>query len=205
MEFYASLSVSFLTCLVGIIVSIITSKKSDKDKKANRILWFIVLLMIFGMIYSNFMLYKVVKPIDADDCEYNEIRNEDYLYTIKIPDFMIADENNYFQEQRFSYGNVDLVVKAKVYEDNIPYEFTRNYIFDNFDGAILLDYNELESDGWYVLSVKTDNRCHYRKCMVNDEKNIVRMFTLSIPASQIKMYSDVIDKIEDSFRTIRQK
>ena len=204
MEFYTSLSVSFLTCLVSVIVSIITSKGPLKGKKiSNSIIWLVILLMMFGMIYSNVMLYRTVKPINADNCEYIEIKNEDYLYTIKIPDFMIADENNYEREQRFSYGNVDLVVKAKIYEENIPYEFTRDYIFDNFDGAILLDYNELEHEGWYVLSVKTNDRCHYRKCMVNEKKNSVRMFTFSVPVGQIEMYSSVIDKIEESFRTLR--
>lgn len=202
MEFYASLSVSFFTCLAGIIVSIITSKGKLK-KFSSGIVWIVTLIMTIGMVYSNVMFYRVAKPIDAEDCKYKAIESEQYLYTINIPEFMIADENNYEREQRFSYGNADLVVKAGSYDETIPYEFTRNYIFDNFDGAVLLDYNELDTKGWYVLSVKTNNRCHYRKCMVNEENKVVRMFTLSVPSGQIEMYSGVIDKIEESFRTLR--
>jgi len=204
MEFYASLSVSFFTCLAGIVVSIITSTGKLQNKKiSSGIVWIVTLIMTIGMICSNMMLYRVAKPVDADDCKYKAVISEEYLYTINIPEFMIADENNYEREQRFSYGNADLVVKARNYGENIPYEFTRNYIFDNFDGAVLLDYNELNTEGWYVLSVKTNNRCHYRKCIVNEENRIVRMFTLSIPSGQIEMYSGVIDKIEESFRTLR--
>ena len=204
MEFYASLSVSIVTCLVSIIVSIITSNKSKKNETVSKIvIWTIIIIMTLGMGYTNFMLYKAVRPIDADGFTYNELRNEDYIYTIKVPSFMVADENNYAMEQRFNYGNADLVVKSRRYDGNIPYEFTRNYMLDCFDGAILLDYNQLDSEGWYVLAVKTNERMHYRKCLVNDKEKIIRMFTLSIPASQIEMYADIIDQIEESFKTIR--
>ena len=118
MEFYASLSVSFFTCLAGILVSFVPSK--GKFKKISKgIGWIVILIMTVGLIYSNAMLYRVTKPINADDCEYKKITSEEYLYTINIPEFMIADENNYEREQRFSYGNADLIVKARSYNENI--------------------------------------------------------------------------------------
>jgi len=198
MGFDISLIISTLFSILGIICGILGAKNS---KKAHYAVYSILTLMILGFIFINCLFYLSNKFIDPNDYQYVTITNDDFKYTIQYPEFLKEDRHNDNMDKRFYNGGVELIISARHFENEIPYDFTKNYLNDTYKGTVLLDIDNLDSKGWYVIEVQNDTRCHYRKCMVNRENSIVRMYTLSVPSQQAERYYKLIDKIEESFRT----
>jgi len=196
--------VTILLLIIGLIFTVDEFTK----KKIKKACFYIVATVaisiatnyIWDMISFNSDEINKLINIDTTNVIYNEITNEEYLYKIKIPGFLDADNTNDAMDKRFNLDGIELVIKARKYLGEIPYDFTREYMLESFDGTVLLDYNQLSSEGWYVISIKTDKRFHYRKCILSEVDNLVRMFTFSVPVTEMEKYYEIIDVIENSFR-----
>ncbi len=199
--------------IIGTVFTIDKWRRAGIKKAIRYAIGTIILSVAANFIYDSISTQNTVnikedeiqieaQIVDLNNVTYEEVLNEKCFYSIKVPDFLKPDKYNGDIDQRYYNGNVELLIKAREYVTGIPHDFTREYMLESFDGTVLLDFNQFEKDDWYVLSIKTDKRWHYRKCMLNEDEKIVRMFTFSCPANEQDNYSGVVDIIEDSFKPL---
>lgn len=140
---------------------------------------------------------------------FNNRSSEQFNYTIDYPsDFVIEGGKGQDTEDDFNLSSPDrkatLNFTARIIDGTLPDKFTIANFRKTYAGTEMYCDDQLESDGWYVVSTKAaDGAFHYRKCIFTD--GIVRMYTFSFPTEQEDVYLlnyDYVSHIEESFRKL---
>lgn len=136
--------------------------------------------------------------------------SETFNYTIECPsNFELEGSLQQDTENDFNLTSEDrratLNFIARYVDDELPDLFVIDTFRRTYGGTELYRDDQLENDGWYVISSKTaDGYFHYRKCIFTN--GIARMYTFSFPTDQEDIYLknyDYVTHIENSFRKLK--
>lgn len=148
-------------------------------------------------------------PIVYVEPTFEKRSSEKFNYTIDYPsNFVLEGSPEQDTEDDFNFSSEDrkatLNLIARYVGNKLPDLFTIDTFRNTYRGTELYRDDQLEDDGWYVVSTKTtDGYFHYRKCIFTD--GIVRMYTFSFPTDQEDIYLtnyDYVTHIENSFRKL---
>lgn len=140
---------------------------------------------------------------------FEQRTSEKFDYTIDYPsNFVLEGGADQDTEDDFNLASEDrratLNFIARYVGDELPDLFTIDTFRRTYSGTELYRDDQLDNDGWYVVSSKTaDGNFHYRKCIFTN--GVVRMYTFSFPTDQEDIYLtnyDYVKHIENSFRKL---
>lgn len=216
-----------IAAIILFIVLVALYKKRERKKMVREII-LALFIEVIVILVSNFNVFYTSQPdrssnIDVANEPTTEVlaSTEDELptfvprisnqfnYMIDYPsDFITEGSLEQESEDDFDLRSADrkatLRFTARIVGDELPYIYTIDYFRRTYSGIELYTDNQLEADGWYVVSTKSaDGFYHYRKCIYSD--GIVRLFTFSFPIEQEDRYLsnyDYVTHIEQSFKKL---
>lgn len=216
-----------IVAIILFIVLIALYKKRERKKLVREII-LALFIEVIVILVSNFNVFYTSQP---DRSSNSDVANEPTTEVLastedELPTFVLRTSNqfNYMidcpsdfitegsleqeSEDDFDLRSADrkatLRFTARIVGDELPYIYTIDHFRRIYLGIELYADNQLEADGWYVVSIKSaDGFYHYRKCIYSD--GIVRLFTFSFPIEQEDRYLsnyDYVTHIEQSFKKL---
>ena len=195
---YAVLLISIFVLIVICIVLLCIKKIRD-----NRIVLYIVIPLLIGIVLllgQWCFRYNFENPINVIDntlIDWGLAEPEPTSTPTPIPTPTVYVEPT-FEKRTSETFNYTIDCPSN-------FELEGSLQQDTENGTELYRDDQLENDGWYVISSKTaDGYFHYRKCIFTN--GIARMYTFSFPTDQEDIYLknyDYVTHIENSFRKLK--
>ena len=203
------LLISIFVLIVICIVLLCIKKIRD-----NRIVLYIVIPLLIGIVLllgQWCFRYNFENPINVIDntlIDWGLAEPEPTSTPTPIPTPTVYVEPTFEKRtsETFNY-TIDCPsnFEARYVDDELPDLFVIDTFRRTYGGTELYRDDQLENDGWYVISSKTaDGYFHYRKCIFTN--GIARMYTFSFPTDQEDIYLknyDYVTHIENSFRKLK--
>lgn len=129
---------------------------------------------------------------------YKLYQNKRYCFSIEYPD--IFDEK-YGSENGDGYTFINNTknVRLVVYGSNNTFQTDAKSSFNEAIASCPNVNYQFQKDNWYVISWQEGDTMYYEKCVIGSGS--LNCFTISYPASDEKLYDEIVEKLFKSFKT----